>query len=56
MAERPGMNDTWVGQTPLRQQFLDIYNLNQQKLATTSEVKNGHGICPSEDSSSVHGK
>ncbi|KAG5585601.1 hypothetical protein H5410_046035 [Solanum commersonii] len=32
-------NDVWVGQTPLRQQFPDIYNLNQQNLATISEVK-----------------
>ncbi|WMV47891.1 hypothetical protein MTR67_041276 [Solanum verrucosum] len=36
-------NDIWVGQTPLRQQFPDIYNLNQQKLATISEVKNAQG-------------
>lgn len=27
-------NDIWVGHTPLRLQFPDIYNLNQQKLAT----------------------
>uniref|UniRef100_A0A0V0GK97 Putative ovule protein n=1 Tax=Solanum chacoense TaxID=4108 RepID=A0A0V0GK97_SOLCH len=47
-------NDVWVGQTPLRQQFPDIYNLNQQNLATISEVKNAMhkvGISPSEDSS-----
>ncbi|WMV20542.1 hypothetical protein MTR67_013927 [Solanum verrucosum] len=36
-------NDIWVGQTPLRQQFPDIYNLNQQKIATISEVKNAQG-------------
>ncbi|WMV13617.1 hypothetical protein MTR67_007002 [Solanum verrucosum] len=30
-------NDVWVRQTPL------IYNLNQQKLATISEVKNAQG-------------
>ncbi|WMV38554.1 hypothetical protein MTR67_031939 [Solanum verrucosum] len=36
-------NDIWVGQAPLKQQFPDIYNLNQQKLATISEVKNAQG-------------
>ncbi|WMV33005.1 hypothetical protein MTR67_026390 [Solanum verrucosum] len=33
-------NDVWVGQTPLRQQFPNIYNLNQQKLATILEFYN----------------
>lgn len=36
-------DDVWVGQTPLRQQYPDIYNLNQQKLATIAEVKNAQG-------------
>ncbi|WMV35468.1 hypothetical protein MTR67_028853 [Solanum verrucosum] len=33
-------NDVLVGQTPLRQQFPDIYNLNQQKLTTILEFYN----------------
>ncbi|WMV13350.1 hypothetical protein MTR67_006735 [Solanum verrucosum] len=36
-------NDIWVGQTPLRQQFPDIYILNQQKMATILEVRNEQG-------------
>ncbi|WMV10212.1 hypothetical protein MTR67_003597 [Solanum verrucosum] len=36
-------NDTWMGQTPLRQQFPDIYILNQQKMATIVEVRNEQG-------------
>lgn len=36
-------NDVWVGHSPLRQQFPDIYNLNQQKVATISEVKGVQG-------------
>ncbi|WMV40904.1 hypothetical protein MTR67_034289 [Solanum verrucosum] len=36
-------NDIWMGQTPLRQQFPDIYILNQQKMAAIVEVKNEQG-------------
>ncbi|WMV33427.1 hypothetical protein MTR67_026812 [Solanum verrucosum] len=32
-----------MGQTPLRQQFPDIYILNQQKIATIVEVRNEQG-------------
>lgn len=32
-------NDVWAGQLTLKHLFLDIYNLNQQKLTTDLEVR-----------------
>lgn len=39
-------------ETPRTEQFPDIYNLNQQKLAQRSKMYKV-GICPSEDSSMI---